>query len=80
MGHAKACVAGEQGRVPVDGEDRQVALLAPGWKELWRPGNYAGPQPRIAERAARDADRLLGEAWGGRMAPVWREGWGEASG
>jgi hypothetical protein len=36
--------------------DRPVVLL-PGWKELWRPGNDAGPQPRIAEWAARDVGR-----------------------
>lgn len=84
VGHVKACVVGEQGQqqgpVPVDGVDQQVVLLAPGWKELWRPGNYAGSQPRIAERAARDVDRLFGEAWGEQMGPVWPEGWGEESG
>lgn len=36
--------------------DRQMVLL-PGRKELWRPGNDAGPQPRIAEGAARDVGR-----------------------
>jgi len=35
--------------------DRRV-VLPPGWKELWRPGNDAGPQPRIAG-AARDVGR-----------------------
>jgi hypothetical protein len=36
--------------------DRQMVSL-PGWKVLWRPGNDAGPQPRIAEGAAQDVDR-----------------------
>jgi hypothetical protein len=62
----EACVVGEQerkqGPVPVDGVGRQVVLLlAPGWKELWRPGNYSGSQPQIAERAARGVDWLFGE-------------------
>jgi hypothetical protein len=41
--------------------------------ELWRPGNDAGPQPRIAEGAARDVDRLLAGMWGDRLAPEWLE-------
>ena len=88
-GHVEAYdVVGEQGRkqgpVPVDGVERQVVLLlllVPGWMDLWRPGNSAGSQPRIAERGARDVDRVLFEEVEGElMAPVWREVWGEESG
>jgi hypothetical protein len=45
------------GRMGINGVvDRQMVLLL-GWKELWRPGNDAGPQPRIAGEAARDVGR-----------------------
>jgi hypothetical protein len=58
---AGSWVVGEErwqwGQVGTNGVvDRQMVVL-PGWKELWRPGNDAGPQPRIAEEAARDVAR-----------------------
>lgn len=46
------------GRQRVNGVvDTPVVVMLPGWKELWRPGNDAGPQPRIAEGAAQDVGR-----------------------
>jgi hypothetical protein len=42
-------------------EDEEVVLvLARGWQELWRPGNCAGAQPRIAEGAAQGVDQWEG--------------------
>lgn len=57
----RSWVVGEKrwqwGRERVNGVVDGRVVLLPGWKELWRPGNDAGPQPRIAERAARDVGR-----------------------
>ena len=47
-----------------------VTVLTRGWQELWRPGDYAGPQPRIAEGAARDVDRWME----GEEAEQWAPG------
>lgn len=58
---------------------RLIVVLGRGWAELWRPGNDAGSQPRIAEGAARDAEHQMG--WGEEGLP--RQGlpeeWGAGS-
>lgn len=54
------------------GVEKQM-VLTPGWKELWRPGNYAGPQRRIAERAARDVGQSGGGVRGDPLALGWLE-------
>ena len=59
-GGPRSWVVGEEwGQVRVSWVVDKPVVLLPGWgwKELWRPGNDAGPQPRIAERAARDVGR-----------------------
>jgi hypothetical protein len=49
----------KRGKEGVNGVVDKPVVLLPGWgwKELWRQGNDAGPQPRIAEGAARDVGR-----------------------
>jgi hypothetical protein len=82
LGLGESPVVSEQGKqeglVRVDVYRRLV--LVSSWRGLWRPGNYAGSRPRIAERAAPGGGWWsFGGVWGDRMAPVWPEGWGEES-